>query len=189
MHIITKICTKCKIEKDLTDFSICNRNKDKLEHFCRVCKRIEGKKTYERNKSKVIARTNAYYQKNKSRRNKYYKNRRKTDVVYKLTCVFRSRFYDWLNGNYKTKNTFSYINCSKKELIEHLESQFYDNPETGEKMTWENWSYEGWHIDHIIPLAQFNPASEDDMYKACAKENLQPLWSKENIIKRDKICQ
>lgn len=43
----------------------------------------------------------------------------------------------------------------------------------------------GYHIDHIIPL---NIAkNEEDIIKLCHYTNLQPLWWRDNIIKRDKI--
>jgi hypothetical protein len=61
----------------------------------------------------------------------------------------------------------------------HLEKQFKDG------MSWENHSLFGWHIDHIIPLS--SAESDDELKKLCHYTNLQPLWAKENIVKRNKI--
>ena len=50
-----------------------------------------------------------------------------------------------------------------------------------------NWSNHGkWHIDHIVPLSKFNPKSLKDIKKANHYSNLQPLWAKENLRKKDK---
>jgi len=56
-------------------------------------------------------------------------------------------------------------------------------------MSWNNYGYYGWHIDHIIPVSwwQFN-SPEDREFKQCwALCNLQPLWRKDNQIKSDKM--
>ena len=54
-------------------------------------------------------------------------------------------------------------------------------------MTWGN--YGKWHVDHIIPQAFFKYTSTDDVeFKYCwSLNNLQPLWAKDNIKKKDKI--
>ena len=67
------------------------------------------------------------------------------------------------------------------QLKEHLEKQFTDG------MSWSN--YGQWHVDHIIPKTAFNfETAEDIDFKRCWDlNNLQPLWARDNIIKRDKI--
>jgi len=50
-----------------------------------------------------------------------------------------------------------------------------------------NWQNHGkWHIDHIKPLAKFNPNDYEDVKKANHYTNLQPLWAEENLKKSDK---
>ena len=75
--------------------------------------------------------------------------------------------------------TFEIIGCSKEFLKEHLEKQFTDG------MTWENYGFYGWHIDHIIPLS--SGKNEDEIYKLCHYTNLQPLWWFDNLSKGSKI--
>ena len=83
--------------------------------------------------------------------------------------------------------------CSIEKLIEYLEKRFYPCPKNyenlleGELMTWKNYKYYGWHIDHIIPLASFDLSNREEFLKACHYTNLQPMWWFENIEKRDKI--
>lgn len=54
-------------------------------------------------------------------------------------------------------------------------------------MTWDNWTYSGWHIDHIRPLSSFDLTKESDRRKALHFTNLQPLWQKDNFEKSDRV--
>ena len=71
------------------------------------------------------------------------------------------------------------LGCTPLQLKEHLESKFTGN------MTWENYGFYGWHIDHIIPLS--SAKDEDGLKKLCHYTNLQPLWCKDNLSKGSKI--
>jgi hypothetical protein len=62
-------------------------------------------------------------------------------------------------------------------LFIDLETQFTDG------MSWDNRSE--WHIDHIIPLS--SAKTEDELYKLCHYENLQPLWAEDNLKKGARI--
>ena len=80
----------------------------------------------------------------------------------------------------KIKNgTFNIVGCTPIELKEHIEKQFLEG------MTWENYGFRGWHIDHIIPLASVD--SNDDVYRLSHYTNLQPMWASDNYKKGDKI--
>ena len=50
-------------------------------------------------------------------------------------------------------------------------------------MTWENYGRMGWHMDHIIPLANFDLTDRQQFLEACHYTNLQPLWWQENLMK------
>ena len=65
------------------------------------------------------------------------------------------------------------------ELLKYFESMFYDG------MTWENYGYRGWHIDHIIPVC--SAKTYDEMVKLCHYTNLRPMWAKDNLSKGNKI--
>jgi len=45
-----KICTKCKVEKNTTEFNKKNRNKDGLSSQCRECNKLNLKAHYNNNK-------------------------------------------------------------------------------------------------------------------------------------------
>lgn len=66
-----------------------------------------------------------------------------------------------------------------QELRDYIESKF----EPG--MSWEN--HGEWHLDHIIPLSRFDCTKENEILKANALENLQPLWAVDNLRKGNKL--
>ena len=109
------------------------------------------------------------------------RERYKTDIQYKLSNLLRSRLGLALKNNQKTGSAVKDLGCSIVELQTHLESKFQSG------MTWDNWSFEGWHIDHVKPLASFDLADKEQFLKANHYTNLQPLWAKDNMAKSDKI--
>lgn len=114
-------------------------------------------------------------------------NRLKTDLQYRLTCSIRCRLIDAIKSGQKAGSAIKHLGCSIEFLKLHLESKFYPNHETGEQMTWKNWSLHGWHIDHIYPLSKLDLTEIEDFKKACNYTNLQPLWATENRKKHSKI--
>lgn len=71
------------------------------------------------------------------------------------------------------------LGCTIPELQDYIAAKF----ERG--MSWEN--HGQWHLDHIIPLDSFDLLDDEQYKRACHYTNLQPLWAKENIAKRNKI--
>lgn len=55
-------------------------------------------------------------------------------------------------------------------------------------MSWDNYGFSGWHIDHILPLASFDltdPAQQSECFNF---KNLRPLWAKDNLSKGAKVA-
>ena len=52
-------------------------------------------------------------------------------------------------------------------------------------MTWSNYGFYGWHIDHIELDCSFDYKSVNDkeFQKCWSLENLQPLWAEDNLRK------
>jgi len=122
-----------------------------------------------------------YRENYKPRKQEQRKERRDSDPVFNLTNRLRCRLWKYLKIlNITKKNkTFDIVGCSPQFLKEHLETQFTDG------MSWDNRCE--WHIDHIIPLS--SAKTEDELYKLCHYENLQPLWAENNLKKSNKILQ
>ena len=68
--------------------------------------------------------------------NEYKKNRKKTDVIYNLSCSIRRLINNSINrSNYtKISKTCSILGCSYKEFKIHIESKFEE---------WMDWNNKG----------------------------------------------
>lgn len=152
-------------------------------------KKEELKKYFEqyyiKNRERKIFLSKEWSEKNKDRRNstanKRNKERRKKDLNYRLRCNLKNyvkrilKNYILNKDNIKSIPSIDLVGCSLDFLKKHIESQFKPG------MGWENWSFRGWHIDHIIPLS--SARTEDDLYLLCHYSNLQPLWAIDNMKK------
>lgn len=146
------------------------------------------------NAEKLTAYRAEYYQLNKEKTAQYardhrseinaqHKNRRSLDLCFKLAGNLRSRLRLAISNNQKSGSAVRDLGCSVEELKLHLESKFQPG------MSWENWSRQGWHIDHIKPLASFDLTDRNQFLQACHFTNLQPLWAIDNFKKSDIISQ
>ena len=106
-----------------------------------------------------------------------------TSTEYRLKHNLRTRVSAALRAQKAGKNwsLLDIVGCSTAELMAHLESQFLPG------MTWDNWSVDGWHIDHIRPCASFDLTDEAQQRECFHYTNLQPLWAVDNLMKSDKI--
>ncbi len=122
-----------------------------------------------------------YYTENRNRIKDKVNFRYRNDSAYRAKVLLRGRFRNWFKsmGMQKTGHVADLIGCTFEELCKHLESQFKPG------MTWDNQG--DWHIDHIKPLALFDPLNSDHLKEAWHYTNLQPLWAVENWIKGDRI--
>jgi hypothetical protein len=202
----TKICTKCGAEKFLSEFP---KNKSKgggFNTWCKKCmndyKKIHSEEFKKYNKEYRLKNSTkikeyqckydkVYRQKNaekiKIKRRKYKseweKNKKRIDPNYKLNSSMARSIRMSLKGKKNGQHWENIVGYSLDNLKKHLERQFKDG------MTWDNYGRGGWHIDHKIPISIFNiDGIKSKGFKKCwALENLQPMWEKENIIKRDKL--
>lgn len=121
----------------------------------------------------------AWRKKNKDIFNKNRRERYQNDIILRLSQNVRNRLNSYIKKNNFSKNnkTFEIVGCSPEELKTHIESLFLSG------MTWENKGK--WHIDHIIPLSLSK--NENEIISLSHYNNLQPLWAKDNLSKRNKI--
>lgn len=163
-----KRCSKCNIEKELTEFYKNKGGKDGLRSNCKSCENERSKKYFKQNRGRV----------NEWRR-KRERKRRKTDPLFKMKQNLRSRTQAAFRreGYSKDTKTQEMLGVDWQICKAHIEKQFTKG------MNWENQGE--WHIDHIIPLASAN--TEEELKKLCHYSNLQPLWGEENLSKKDSI--
>ncbi len=204
-ELTEKLCKKCGIIKSVNEL-IKNKNckngyestckkcqskynkkwRDKNREHILICKKKYQKKYYKKNKERILFYIKKYHKTTESKeyQKNYVKNRRHKDPIYKLIWNLRNRLNSvFKNKCQKSKKTLELLGCSLYIAKFYLENQFYDNPETGELMTWDNNTTKGWHIDHIIPICNFDLTDTEQQKKAFHISNLQPLWAKENLTK------
>lgn len=180
-----KKCSSCKEYKSIDNFNITNCTKSGYYSQCKICQYKSEKLFVKNNREKI----NFLHR-------EYYKKRIKKDPFYRLKlfvniCILRTfRKNKFLTEKLKqtTNMVYSFLPYSVEELKQHIESLWED------WMSWENYgpcnkNYRTWQIDHIIPQSRLPFKSfEDENFKRCwSLENLRPLDSYENLIKRDKI--
>lgn len=189
-----KRCTKCGLKKSLTEFYARTDN-GQPKSACKPCERekratyVDGNKEAIRirrvlNASKYRRYNKRYYEAHKEQHaatmRVYTQNRTKSDPNFKLLRNLRTRLYNALKRNFYVDQSFD-PGCSINELKNYLESKFQPG------MSWDNWSREGWHIDHIKPLRAFDLTDPNQLKEAVHYTNLQPLWAKDNLHKSGKV--
>lgn len=180
---VKKICTNCKQEKLLDDFYKRSMVPDGHCGECKGCSKQRNKHThrnyYLANKEKILKRNIKYrktfkesYNKN---RNSQLKERRKTDVAFKLAHNLRKRMGNAIKRNQKMGSAVADLGCTILQFKQYIESKFQEG------MSLAN--YGKWHLDHIRPLASFNLTNRDEFLKAAHYSNYQPLWAYDNLKK------
>lgn len=176
-------CSTCKfvlINPPVSRCSECNKSYMKLYYL----NHVEKFKEYRKRPEKKIY-MKSYRLKNKEKlriQTGFYKRKRfASDLNYRLNCSIRWRINRAIYGSYKAGSAIKDLGCTIEQLKTHLETQFQIG------MSWSNWSRTGWHIDHIVPLCYYDLTDPEQFKKAVYYKNLQPLWAKDNLLKRGNL--
>jgi hypothetical protein len=147
----------------------------------------ERKKYIEENREKIRINQQKYLEKNRERiykiRKKHEKERYWKDELFRLTINLRTRIGMALknSGARKSYKTPKLLGAEILEVKKYIESLFEEG------MTWDNYGYYGWHIDHKRPLCSFNLKDPKEQLLACHYTNLQPMWGIDNMKKHCKF--
>ena len=185
-----KTCTKCKIEKDESEFY--RKTPTRLYSWCKACNNVRTstwkkenpdstsktfKKYYYSHREKQHERTREYYFKNKdkqlARAYKYYKRRRREDALFAVKGRVSRRITGFLRrvfGVSKSTVTHKVLGCTSTELLAHLGITSVEE-------------LDGMHVDHICPISQ--ALTEDEVYKLNHYSNLRIIPAAENLAKSD----
>ena len=123
----------------------------------------------------AVKNTDKFIQDRRSRDKKY-----RSTVKGKLHSNFSSLLRNSLTGRVKNRVAWeSLVGYTTQQLKECLESKFQAG------MTWDNYGFDGWHIDHIKPICSFMITNTTDQaFKECwGLSNLRPLWKLVNLSK------
>ena len=186
-----KIAEKYKAYREANKEKIAERHKawHKVQQRENADEYLKKKRAYYKaNKDKFAEKRRVRYEANKEERNLRYRQRYDSDRLFKLSALYRRSCHRAFQsiGDKKNNRSLKLLGLETwQELAKHLQSQFYDHPDTGKKMTFDNHGFYGWHIDHIIPMS--TAETEEDIIKLCHYTNLQPLWAEDNLKKSNKI--
>ena len=132
-----KVCTRCNVEKELSEFNKDKRGKFGHKHLCRVCQRKANREWTAKNIEKSRSLNRANYARNKDKKFKRERERLQNDPIQRMIKNYRNR----TRNTYKDKeSSLDLLGCTGIELANHLEKQFQEG------MTHDN--YGEWHIDH-----------------------------------------
>lgn len=111
-------------------------------------------------------------------RNEWQKNKRAISPQFRLNCNISGAIRRALRGRKAGRVWEDLVGYTLKELVLHLQKQFRKG------MTWDNYGTI-WQIDHVIPMNWYKYKDINELaFKDCwALTNLQPLFTKENLIK------
>ena len=180
-----KPCRYCGEVKKFDEFRTIRPNTSQVtkHHRCLACESSKAQGRYfnmaPEEKENFLKQVRDY-RKNNPEKARVWDRRSKSKPEARAWANTRNRLKKFLKkaeDHYFSKG----IGCTRKELVEHLRSQFkvgmsWDNYGSGEKG-----DHEGcWHIDHIVPISKFK-GEHPNHYT-----NLQPLWGKENLSKSNK---
>lgn len=194
LHLLQKEgkrrCRICKTIKILDEFpsDSSSRVYYKKKTHCKCCGMEVYQKPYratDRGRAKKSVNDKKYNSKPsvKKRRNERTMERYNNDPAFKIKHLMRTRINKVVDRKKQSKKFTQEVGCTFDELVVYLESQFYSDPRTGEMMTWDNHTVDGWHIDHKKPLHEFDLEDDEQFNMAAHYTNLQPLWWWQNLEK------
>lgn len=160
----TKVCTKCGIEKDLSNFGKDSSRPDGLKYNCKSCKKKQGEAWFQENKARRSKTNGAWYKRNKAEKAKKAKVWQKSNKhkVNAISAKYRSA---------KLQRTPKWLTEEQEAAIEMFYLQAKDCEAVSGQM---------YHVDHIVPLQGENVSGLHVPW------NLQVLPSDVNITKSNK---
>jgi hypothetical protein len=175
-----KYCRKCSVE-----LTIDNKYKN-CGNICKSCEKLRLKEYREKYPEKRKETKVKWNNNNKSRvkemKKDHVRRRRIKDDYFNFTVKLKNKLYIRMKKTKfgsKDSNFYAIIGLTPPELREYISNKFQEG------MTWANYGYDTWHIDHIIPLS--SAKSKEEFYKLWHYTNLQPLWKDDNLQKSNKL--
>ena len=183
---MTKICTKCKVEKPKQDFHKNCQSKDGLASNCKECRNSVNRK-YRKNNPQYLE----YHKKNKDKKREYdkeYRSDNRDSILLKKKKYYNEnkerhleRSRNWRLNNRGKANSIRRKYDAKKLQATPSWSEFDKINIVYEKAIWlSNLTGKSYHVDHIIPL------QGKDACGLHVWENLQILEGSLNCSKGNK---
>ena len=166
-------------------------NKDKVSEYNKKYRQENKDEIKEReikykqeNPDKIKQTSKKYYQTHKCEHNKNTGKCIICNLSLYLINIQRGQIWRCLklSTQNKTKSSIEYLGCDADYFKDYIQKKMDIYNQTAEvKMDFTNI-----HIDHIKPISVFNLDDEEEFLDCCNYTNLQPLLSKDNLIKKNK---
>lgn len=187
--LTSKTCAKCRVEKQLDAFPLQSNGKGGRRSRCRACcsddhaqRRAAQFGSMEAYKASRVAMNPAQQIESRRAATRRFDAKRRATPRGRLENAISAGIAGSLARSSKAGRSWqSLVGYSLHELMAHLERKFQPG------MSWDN--YGEWHVDHRIPKSAFNYDRPEhlDFARCWALSNLQPMWAKQNISKRDRL--
>jgi hypothetical protein len=171
-----KQCSSCNYTKPIEEFI-------KTSSYCKECRSKYYKSWHGANRPRkpVLSIEQLKLKKEKQRKKirEYIRNKRATDIKYRIACTVRSRIQMAFRNSIKNSSSWSLIGCDQQSYIKYLESLFKEG------MSWDNYGTY-WEIDHIVPCSHFDLTECEQQKKCFHYTNTQPSVKSVNRSKNNR---
>jgi len=188
--VLTKICSKCKVEKSLSEFCRDNHAKDGLRSTCRSCHSARAKQYRKDHKKETAERRRKYHQENKEKisiRYKIYADAHKKEkaAYYKQYCQTDTGKAVRHKSKHKRRALKMKVKCENFNPLRVFERDKYRCQLCGKKTRpdFNQWHPLYPHLDHIVPLSLGGEHSKRNTQCLCRLCNL----TKNNTGKGDQL--
>lgn len=189
-----KVCNMCNKTKNISEYSIRDKNKNTYHHRCKECSNNYAKEYREENHNIIKQKQNEWYDTkgkiwkkeydnaNKEHTNTRDRDRYKNDQQFRMKKILRTRFNKTVTGKKISNSILRYLGVSLEYFLKWIEYQFDEN------MNWDNQGTY-WDIDHVTPCSNFNLENEEEIKKCFNWKNIRPCEKIENYKKNNKIVE
>lgn len=148
----TKVCSKCGVEKALTEFSKRAKASDGHSSYCKQCAKAMDAKHYAKNKDHIIKKNTAYAkanreQSNSSKRKWRAKNPEKQNASIRACKEAKPELYKAISNNAKARRRAAKIQATPEWADNKAISAIYK-----EAQRLQDALGIPMHVDHIVPL-------------------------------------
>jgi len=212
-----KVCSKCKVEKNLNEYAKRKDSKDGYRNDCILCQKKIKDKWYLNNRKKLLKRFKEWRVNNKDEKKQLDANYRKNNkdkikIIHKKWSERNIKHLKEYRSNwYKKKNSIDTQFNLKRKIRKRIDTALRRQEITKKYktikllgcsfefykqyieslftygMTWEKLRASEIHIDHKMPCASFDLTKPEEQKKAFNYKNTQPLWKADNLSKGARI--
>jgi hypothetical protein len=157
-------------------------NRDRLIEKDRKYYEETRKAKYEENKEEILEIQRLDRIANPEKYKEFERRRRANQSLdRKIGTALRGRLVSFLNGQDRVGSAVRDLGQSIEEFKTMIESLWWPT------MGWGNRGSRGWHLDHVVPLNEFDLTNLEQFKVAVHHSNYQPLWYNDNESKAHRL--